>query len=77
MALHMYVDHEDDLSEENCELCIDAIKNQNLESFTATDSPILLVCFSNYSDPLNSYKSVVKNPSLDNALFGRPPPQRV
>lgn len=74
MALHLYVDHEDDLSEEKCELCVDAINNQELESFTAADFPSLEVYSFDFFEQINTYKSVCKKPSLGNALFSRPPP---
>lgn len=75
MAMHFYVDHTDDLTEEKCELCVEAINNQELESFTPIEFSTLEVYTSHFSEQINFYNSVFRKPSLGNTLFGRPPPE--
>jgi len=78
MALHVYVHHADeDESEEKCELCVDAVQNQEIESFAAVQLSILELNTFNFSEQKNSYKSVFKKTSIDSYRFGRPPPSLV
>lgn len=76
MALHIYVHHDDD-QEENCELCVDALTNQDIDSSIPEQLGIIDIPTFNFSEEQNFYKSVFIKLSTDNVLFGRPPPSLI
>jgi len=73
MALHIYV-HHDDENEETCELCIDALENQDTDSYIPIQLSIVELQINNFSEQKNYYKSIYRKLSIDNFRFGRPPP---
>ena len=73
MALHIYVHHDDDKGEK-CELCIDALNNQDVDSYIPVQLSVVELPVLNSLEKKNYYKSIYRKLSTDNVRFGRPPP---
>jgi len=76
-SLHIYVQHGDDIHQDECELCEYAVHNQDVDSDIPEQSYDIKLLNFNFSEQKNFYKSVHKKLSIDNTRFGRPPPSLI